>query len=224
MSMWTLAIALVCALIVWAILVRFLMAQPWLVAGDPGYTEDIGSFNKPPKKIGLYFLLAAISSLFALFITAYIMRMDPEHGADWYSIPKPGILWLNTLLLIYSSISMQHAKTASLATRNNRFLRSLVIAGIFAILFLAGQIWAWEELHDSVYFHLSNPALGFFYLLTGIHALHLVGGLYVWLRVVYKSVRGKPRASISLSIDLCTTYWHYLFLVWLILFGLLLIT
>lgn len=113
MSMWTLLVALVCALIVWAVLVRYLMAQPWLPAGDPGNLDDITAVDQPAKKVGLYFFLGAISSLFILFITAYLMRMDPNHGADWYSIPKPGILWINTLLLLYSSISMQHAKAVA---------------------------------------------------------------------------------------------------------------
>ena len=224
MSMWTLAIALACALIVWGVLVRFLMAQPWLTVGDRGYTDDIAAIEQPAKKVGLYFFLAVISSLFALFVTAYIMRMDPNHGGDWFSIPKPGILWINTLLLIYSSISMQHAKTVSSMPAHKNLKRSLLIGGVFALLFIGGQLWAWEQLHGTIYFHLSNPALGFFYLLTGVHALHVLGGLYVWARVTTKIWRKAKPESVHLSIELCTTYWHFLLLVWLLLFGLLLIT
>jgi cytochrome c oxidase subunit III len=224
MSMWTLVIALVCALIVWAVLVRYLMAQPWLPAGDPGNLADITAIDEPAKKVGLYFFLCAISSLFALFITAYVMRMDPNHGADWFSIPKPGILWINTLLLVYSSISMQHAKTVSTLNGQKNLKRALMTGGVFAILFIAGQLWAWEVLHGSVYFHLSNPALGFFYLMTGIHAVHLIGGLYVWARVTAKVFNNAQPETVNLSIELCTTYWHYLLLVWLVLFGLLLLT
>lgn len=224
MSMWTLVVALVCALIVWAVLVRYLMAQPWLPAGDPGNLADITAVDQPAKKVGLYFFLCAISSLFALFITAYVMRMDPNHGADWFSIPKPGILWINTLLLVYSSISMQHAKTVSTLSEQKNLKRALMTGGVFAILFVAGQLWAWGALHGSVYYNLSNPALGFFYLLTGIHAAHIIGGLYVWARVTTKVFNNARPDSVSLSIELCTTYWHYLLLVWLVLFGLLLLT
>jgi cytochrome c oxidase subunit 3 len=224
MSMWTLAIALVCALTVWAVLVRYLMAQPWLASGDPGYTVDIAAVDEPAKKVGLYMFLAMVSSLFALFITAYVMRMDPTHAGDWFSIPKPGVLWINTLLLIYSSISMQQAKNISETNNPQNLKRALLIGGVFAFLFLGGQLFAWEQLHDTVYFQLSNPALGFFYLLTGIHALHLLGGLYVWARVTTKVWKNAKPDSVSLSIELCTTYWHYLLLVWLVLFGLLLLT
>jgi cytochrome c oxidase subunit 3 len=222
--MWTLLFALVCALVVWAVLVRYLMAQPWLPAGDPGNLDDITTIAQPAKKVGLYLFLGAISSLFALFITAYLMRMDPRHGADWYSIPKPGILWINTLLLIYSSISMQHAKTVSLQPRQKSLNRALMTGGIFAVLFIAGQLFAWDSLHGSAYYHLSNPALGFFYLLTGVHAIHLLGGLYVWGRVTARVFGDAKPESVALSIELCTTYWHYLLLVWVVLFGILLLT
>jgi cytochrome c oxidase subunit 3 len=222
--MWALLIALVSALIVWAVLVRYLLAQPWLAEGDPGFTKDIAALDQPPKKVALYAFLGVISSLFALFITAYVMRMDPTHGGDWFSIPKPGILWFNTLLLIYSSVSMQHAKTVSAMPGTKNLKRALTLGGLFALMFLAGQLMAWESLHESVYFHMSNPALGFFYLFTGVHGLHLLGGLYVWARVTIKVWRHAKPESVAMSIELCTTYWHYLLVVWLLMFGLLLIT
>jgi cytochrome c oxidase subunit 3 len=152
------------------------------------------------------------------------MRMDPTHGGDWFSIPKPGILWFNTLLLIYSSVSMQHAKTVSAMPGTKNLKRALTLGGLFALMFLAGQLMAWESLHESVYFHMSNPALGFFYLFTGVHGLHLLGGLYVWARVTIKVWRHAKPESVAMSIELCTTYWHYLLVVWLLMFGLLLIT
>ena len=148
--MWTLFIALVCALVVWAVLVRYLMAQPWLPAGDPGYKEDIAAIDQPPKKVALYTFLGVISSLFALFITAYVMRMDPNHGGDWFSIPKPAILWFNTLLLIFSSVSMQHARAVSTLPGSKNFKRALTLGGLFTLLFLVGQLMAWASLHESV--------------------------------------------------------------------------
>lgn len=223
MSMWTLVVALVSALIVWYLIVRQLTAQPWLATGDAGQATDIG-VPYPVKKVALYLFLAIISSLFALFFTAYIMRMDPHHGGDWHTIPKPGILWLNTLLLICSSIAMQWAKNTALR-HAGKFLRTaLAIAGVFTLLFLAGQLLAWQQLHQGDDLHLSNPALGFFYLLTGVHALHLIGGLYVWARAFIRVWSGVTAPSVTLSVELCTVYWHYLLLVWLVLFGLLLST
>jgi cytochrome c oxidase subunit 3 len=70
----------------------------------------------------------------------------------------------------------------------------------------------------------SNPANAFFYLLTAVHGLHILGGLYVWARSTAKVWTGASADTVRLSIELCTVYWHYLLLVWLVLFGLLLST
>lgn len=224
MSMWTLSIALVSAILVWFFLVRYLTARPWLASGETGYTPDIEAIDKPAKKVALYCFLAVISSLFALFVTAYVMRMDPHHGGDWSSIPKPGILWVNTLLLVLSSITMQWARFTSGRAPAKHLNLALSLGGLFTLAFLAGQLQAWDQLHASSYFQPGNPALAFFYLLTGVHGLHLLGGLYVWGRVLNRVLRGAAVEDIRLSVELCTVYWHYLLLVWLILFGLLIST
>ncbi len=224
MSMWTLVVALVSALVVWYLLARQLMAQPWLADGEVGYTPDIEAFASPAKKVALFFLLAVISSLFALFFTAYMMRMNPAHGDDWLSIPKPDILWLNTVLLLASSMSMQWAKNLVNHQSGKSPLPALIIAGVFAISFLVGQLLAWQQLYNIGNLQISNPALGFFYLLTGVHGLHILGGLYVWARATIRVFMGITTPSINLSVELCTVYWHYLLVIWLVLFGLLLTT
>ena len=74
------------------------------------------------------------------------------------------------------------------------------------------------------YYAAGNPANAFFYLLTGVHGLHLLGGLVVWVRTAARMARGAELDDVRLSVELCTVYWHYLLLVWLVLFGLLLLT
>ena len=226
MSMWTLVIALATAIIVWYLIVRQLTARPWIAAGEDDFSPDIEAFTSPAKKIALYIFLAVIGSLFALFFTAYMMRMSPhDHGGgDWHTIPKPAILWLNTLFLVSASIAMQWAKTLVNHHSGKSPLPALAVAGSFSIAFLVGQLLAWQQLHSFGDLHLSNPALGFFYLLTGVHALHIIGGLYVWGRTVIRVCLGITMPSINLSIELCTVYWHYLLLIWLVMFGLLLTT
>lgn len=223
MSMWTLMAALISALVVWFLIVRQLTSLPWLATGDVGPSLETGTPGVPVKKAGLYIFLAVVSSLFALFFTAYLMRMDPNHGGDWRSISKPGILWLNTVLLFGSSAAMQWARSSSHSSGDKYLRVAIGSAGLLALLFLGGQLLAWQQLNQTSQ-QLSNPALGFFYLLTGIHALHLMGGLYVWARAFIRIMAGVNAPSIHLSIELCTVYWHYLLLVWLVLFGLLLNT
>ncbi len=100
----------------------------------------------------------------------------------------------------------------------------LIAGGVFTISFLAGQLWAWQQLNASGYFLTANPANAFFYLLTALHGLHLLGGLLVWGRATGKVLRGAGVGDVRLSVELCTVYWHYLLLVWLVLFALLLST
>jgi cytochrome c oxidase subunit 3 len=100
----------------------------------------------------------------------------------------------------------------------------LIAAGAFTFCFLAGQLWAWQKLNASGYFVAANPANAFFYLFTALHGVHLLGGLWVWGRTTVRLSRGVKVGAIRLSVELCTVYWHYLFLVWLVLFALLLST
>ncbi len=80
---------------------------------------------------------------------------------------------------------------------------------------------AWGELRDAGYFAQSNPATAFFYLLTAVHGLHLLGGLAVWGRTMSRLLHGAGLPDLRLSVELCTVYWHYLLLVWLALFAVL---
>ena len=96
------------------------------------------------------------------------------------------------------------------------------LGGAFAVAFLAGQYVAWRHLQAAGYYAAANPANAAFYLLTGVHALHLAGGLVAWARSATRMARGATPEEMRLGVELCTVYWHYLLLVWLVLFGLLL--
>ena len=100
----------------------------------------------------------------------------------------------------------------------------LVVGGVCTSLFLLGQLAAWQQLNASGFFLTGNPANSFFYLLTALHGLHLLGGMWVWGRTTVRLFTGANAESVRLSIELCTVYWHYLLLVWIGLFGLLLST
>ena len=91
----------------------------------------------------------------------------------------------------------------------------------FFFAFLGGQLWVWQQLVNLGYYVSGNPANSFFYLLTGLHGLHLLGGLVAWCRTTIKAWRGVPAQQFSSSVDLCAMYWHYLLGLWLVLMGLL---
>ena len=95
---------------------------------------------------------------------------------------------------------------------------------MFAIAFVSGQTWAWQELNVSGYFLSSNPANTFFYLITALHAFHVLGGLFAWFVVTLKAFKGDETMLRSESVGLLGAYWHYMLLVWGVLFAMLITT
>jgi cytochrome c oxidase subunit 3 len=177
--------------------------------------------STPAKKIGLKFFLAVVSSIFFLFIAAYIIRMD--YG-DWRPLQDSAILWVNTLVLIASSIAFQLARNAANTDQRQRTIRYLSTAGLLTLVFLSGQIWVWLRINAAPFDSMANPASAFFFLLTSVHGLHLLGGLYVWLRTLIRVSLGNSTTPVKLSVELCSVYWHFLLLVWILVFALLLAT
>ncbi|MCH8111528.1 MAG: cytochrome c oxidase subunit 3 [Proteobacteria bacterium] len=123
-------------------------------------------------------------------------------------------------MLFLSSVAMQRARASARRDELGGVKNGLFAAGLLTLGFLAGQLFAWQQLG----YNSANPASVFFYLLTALHGLHLLGGLVAWIRTTAKVSRGVAAADVRLSVELCAFYWHFLLLVWLILFGLLLAT
>lgn len=220
--------ALIAGVVVWAVIVRRLTVKPWELQPAGAAEQMPASSRFATVKLGLWVFLAVVTSLFGLFISAYYMRMGGhghEFTNDWTPIVEPRILWLNSALLVASSVAMQWARANVLRGRAHRAFETLLVAGLFTLAFLGGQFFAWQQLEAVGFFSPRNPALAFFYLLTTVHGIHLLGGLFVWARTL---VRMRKREFELIegrgSIELCAIYWHYLLLVWLVLFALLLST
>lgn len=196
-----------------------LMAKPWTT--DQGRVDDLyaGSDSSGlAKKLALRVFLAVVAVLFMLLVTAYGGRMAYE---DWRPAPQVNLLWANTLVLILSSVALQWAQYAVRHGQLDAMRVGLLAAGAFTVVFLFGQVLAWRQLATMVYFEVTNPAIAFFYLITGLHGLHLLGGLVAWGRTVARVWGDFEVAKVRQSVELCTVYWHFLLLVWLVLFGLL---
>lgn len=211
-------LALLAAIIAWWLSQQKITEKPWLEAGVTG---DTGASSMPAAKIGLGLFLAIVGSLFALLLSAYSMRTEM---GEWQPAPVPKLLWLNTGLLIASSGALHWAQSAARKGKINDARTSLLAGGIFAFAFLAGQLVAWRQLDAAGFYLTSNPAAAFFYLITGMHGLHLLGGLVALGRTMDKAWRGFTAGDLRLSVELCAIYWHFLLLVWLVFFGLLLFT
>lgn len=214
-------LALILATLLGWLLKQSFNTQPW-VAEVVGETAHQGPLGTNSRLIALLTLLAVVSSFFALILSAYALRMEL---GDWVPLTEPQLLWINTVMLILASIVFQWTRNAAVKERQARLAPGLLLTGLLTTAFVIGQLVAWQQLQSSGQFITSNPANAFFYFLTGAHAVHIIGGMYVWARATAKVVLGKGDApSIARSIELCTIYWHFLLLVWLVLFGLLLST
>jgi cytochrome c oxidase subunit 3 len=106
----------------------------------------------------------------------------------------------------------------------DRIKPGLLLTGALTTAFLVGQWLAWQELNASGQYLTVNPSNAFFFLLTGLHGLHILGGMYVWARATIRTFGSEEMDVVKHSVELCTIYWHFLLLVWLVLFGLMLST
>lgn len=191
------------------------MRREWLPDGGmDGVAEPA-----PVAQVGLWLFMGVVTALFSLFSLAYLMRMA---GADWRPLPAvPWQLWLSTALLAAGSGALEAARRAARRGRKRRAGRAFAAGAGAALAFVAVQLWAWQQM---VAWHLGvggNPANSFFYLITGLHGLHVLGGLVAAAWVGARLARGASHRRAALSIGLCAQYWHFLLALWLVVFGLL---
>ncbi|MGI9324874.1 MAG: cytochrome c oxidase subunit 3 [Pseudomonadales bacterium] len=220
-------LAILMSAVVWWLVKQTINISPWAAQTSTNAVRDEGvrsPFTAAPLisvKLGLGVFLAVVTSLFALFISAYSIRME---YSDWRPLTEPSLLWINSAVLIFSSIALQWAYNNARRANLTNARVGVTAAALGTLGFIFGQGIAWQQLSGAGYFIQGNPANAFFYLLTGLHAVHLIGGLIALNRTLIKVWKGQDSVAICTGIELCAVYWHYLLAVWLVLFGMLLMT
>lgn len=171
------------------------------------------------RKTGLWVFMVVVLTLFMLFGVAYVMRMEYE---DWRSLPPPPWqLWFSTALLAASGAAWELARLRAARTEWPQVRSATLLACLLALGFLACQLLAWQAMAAMHYRVAANPSNSFFYLITALHGVHLLGGLLAGGGVALRLARGAQDERIETSILLCARYWHFLFLLWLGVFALL---
>ena len=161
----------------------------------------------------LWGVIATVTMLFAGLASAYLVRRS---GTDWSPIAMPGILWLNTALLVASSFTMEVARGDDSRGRLNGARLWLALTGVLGLAFVAGQLAGWQQLVAMGVYLPTNPHSSFFYILTGLHGLHLLGGV-----VFMTHAFGRLWRARAAPLRLCAMYWHFMGGVWLFLVYLL---
>lgn len=195
---------------------REISSKPWLesqVAIDD--THQGGAYTLPSVTIGLRIFLGVVTVLFSLTVVAYSDRMAL---ADWRPVPEPTLMWLNIVVLFASSVAMQWSVISARRGRTANVEIGMLVGGALALAFLAGQLLMVRQMNALGYFAPTNPALAFLYMLSAMHGVHLLGGLVAWGRTVMRIWGGHEAHQVRMSVELCAFYWHFLLVVWFLLF------
>ncbi len=195
--------------------------KPWEHAGEIEGLHDRLENGYSANRTGLFLFLAVVSSLFTLFMITYYTR---SQFPDWVVLADPRILWVNTAVLVLASVALQMASNAAKQNKTSAMRNSLIAGGVLTLAFIAGQLIAWDQMVKAGYYAADNPANAFFYLFTGLHALHLLGGMWFLVSLGFRMNQTGAKDKVLHSVSLCAIYWHYLLIVWLALFTLLLRT
>jgi len=208
-------------------ILRRLTEKPWLTPGlDPLTEPDAdGAPSVPAAAVGLRVYFGVASVMFLLIGAVFVMRMS-GHGLstgqapDWKPMFWPRLLWFNTGVLIVASAAWEWARAASERDQRENLRAGLAAGGGLSLAFVVGQLTVWRQLEDAGCGLTATTMSAFFYLVTALHGLHVLGGLAVWGRTTAKVFRGGEPGAVRQSVDLCAIYWHFLLLVWLVMFAL----
>jgi cytochrome c oxidase subunit 3 len=184
----------------------------------PGNPIALDQFLPEPSRTGIWVGLAAITMSFAAFTSALVVRQATAN--DWHPLTIPSIVFVNTAILLASSVTLQIARhrVADFAQgRTADRAASLVWLGVtlgLGVIFVVGQFLAWRQLRAEGLYLASNPNSSFFYVLTTMHAVHVLGGLAGLARVIY--LLRQPGLCLRRStLDATSCYWHFMGVLWL---------
>ncbi len=192
-----------------------------LVPND-GRLPAVQEYASVPSKTGVWVLIAAISMSFAAFTSALVVRQGA--ALDWHHLVLPPVLYFNTLVLLVSSITLEFARrrvAVFMGGERTSHLNPalwLYVTAFLGAVFVAGQYAAWLDLRSQGLYLATNPNSSFFYLLTAVHAIHVIGGLAGLLYVLSKLRKTVLRRS---TLDSFSYYWHFMGVLWVYLLLLL---
>ena len=181
--------------------------------------------KRPPKRrpsprryyTGIALGIVSVLMFFMALASAYLVRRG---SPDWVPVRVPGLMWFNTAVLLVSSGTLEMARKRLGLLDVAGFRRLWAGTTIFGVAFLLGQVVAWRQLVGEGIYLASNPASSFFYIFTGAHALHLLGGVGA---LSYVAWRNFERAQVTrvVAAEVTSYYWHFMDGLWLFLLVLL---
>jgi cytochrome c oxidase subunit 3 len=173
-----------------------------------------------PKKFALWLFMVTVVMIFAALTSAYIVR---QAEGNWLEYELPEIFWITSGIVVLSSISLQWSYYSAKKDNFTSLRIGMLMTVILGIAFLVGQWYSWVALVDRDVFFVGNPAGSFLYVFTGLHAVHLISGVIFLIIVLISTFRLKVHSKALNTMEMATTYWHFLGGLWLYLFMFLLL-
>ena len=162
--------------------------------------------------------IVSILMFFMALASAFLVRRGTS--GDWIPVHLPAVLWLNTLALLTSSITLERARSALSRLDYSGFRNLWIVTTVLGVLFLIGQLAAWRQLVAQGVFMASNPASSFFYIFTAAHGLHILGGIGALLYVLVRKF-DNTRIALPTAAEVASYYWHFMDGLWIFLLALL---
>src|ERR1700686_4264963 len=192
------------------------------IVPENGSSRVALDYSPPPTSTAIWVVLFAVTMMFAAFSSALIVRKGSS--MDWQSFTLPSILYFNTFLLLVSSVTLEVARRrvatfmGGLRIRAESPTRWLYVTLVLGLLFVVGQYVAWRQLSAQGLYLATNPSSSFFYLLTAVHGIHVLGGLGGLLYVIGKLNKSRLRRNTLVA---TARYWHFMGVLWVYLIVLL---
>jgi cytochrome c oxidase subunit III len=182
--------------------------------------EEIEDFKPNKYRIGMWFLLLVVMMTFGGLIGAYVV-ISTNGVIEWKPFALPIQIWISTVLIILSSIAYEFSRMKLFSGDQKQSKNWLLITTFFGAAFISSQLLSWLALVRQGVYMQSNPYAGFFYILTAVHALHVIGGIcalgYTVLRtwnITQQSIELERRKTVSTVVG---WYWHFMDGLWIVL-------
>lgn len=173
-----------------------------------------------PKKFLVWLFIASIVMIFISLSSAYVVK---QSEGNWLMFDFPQMFVYSSAIVVLSSITMQWAYWSAKKDNLSQLKSSLVATIVLAFIFVGAQFKAWGELVDNNIFLVGNPSGSFVYILTGLHAVHLLAGIVFLIIVLISALNYKVHSKSTVQLEMCTTFWHFLSGLWIYLYLFLLL-
>jgi cytochrome c oxidase subunit 3 len=165
--------------------------------------------------------MVSICMFFMALSAAFLVR---KTGKDWINFRLPAIVWVNTIVLLTSSLTIDQARRRLAANDLSGFKTMWRATTALGVAFLVGQVVSWRALVAMGFYVGTNPSSSFFYIFTAAHAAHLIGGILALFYVLFRDFNKTKRLSLPIAAETTSYYWHFMdglwiFLVILLFFG-----